>query len=149
MAIDNDTRREQKRKARDLFVREGKSIKDIAGSTGIPTTTLYRWAAKHDWDTARTDFERSNYSAVDDIKEAKVVLARKLRENPNPANADALFKVTLSENRMEQKTDVIGTGLQVIHDFANYIMRISPEDGRIIEDHIDGFTAYLRGKYHA
>jgi transposase len=82
------------RKAEALYVKEGKSLVEIAAELKLSRKTLAKWKADGRWDEKRMEYVRTMEDVKGDIVEVVKILARKMRmhyQDPekNPALTEA------------------------------------------------------------
>lgn len=55
--------------AEDMYIKEGKTLKEIHEKTGVSMTSLSRWNGEHKWKSRRSAYVNSSKQRVENIKE--------------------------------------------------------------------------------
>ena len=110
--------------AESLFVREGKSLEQIAVMTGVSAGTLKRWSADGRWAAKRKEHQHESPSVG--LEKLKRLRARLIEEMPedsheNASQIDQLAKLDKSIAGMERRADTIGATLDVMMSFAQFV----------------------------
>jgi hypothetical protein len=110
--------------AENLFVREGKTLKQAAAQLGVSRRALIEWSRHGGWMEKRQEFQReSPQAALDILKGQRELQIQKIRgkKKATPQAIDALHKLTLLIEKMESRTEAIGPMLDTFERFAQFV----------------------------
>ena len=117
-------RRAARDEAQRQFVREGRTVEQIASACGLSKSTVSKWCAAGKWMDRRQEVLReSPMATVEKLKARRATIIQNMSANPNDDAAleDRLLKLTQAIDRMERAGESIGTTLDVMERFARYV----------------------------
>jgi hypothetical protein len=136
--------------AENLFVRDGKSIEEIAAATGISKGALGKWSKAGGWVQKRAERNReSPQVSIDKLKRQRELQIGAIGEGAASAEQiDSLYKLNLLIEKMEAGSGAIGPMLDVMGRFAEFVMREADDVGHVevIREWIEKFLAEERRK---
>ena len=133
--------------AERLFVREGKSLEEIAAATAIGKATLARWSKDGEWVRKRAERNReSPQASIDKLKRQRELQITALGDGVASAEQiDALYKLNLMIEKMEASTGAIGPMLDTMGRFAEFVAaNAQPEDCALLRDWIEKWFRKVR-----
>lgn len=120
--------------AESFFVRDGKTLDQIADLTGVSSATLAKWSKSGQWVKKRAERQRESPEAsLNRLKRQRELQVAALGdETVAGAEAiDALYKLNLLIEKMEASAEAIGPTLDVIGRFADFVMRHTDDPTRV------------------
>ena len=129
-------------RAEDMFVREGRTLQEIAEHAGVSKTTAARWSKDGGWVEKRKRRLAENPQAgLEKLCETRRRMLENWPDDPEPGQVDALHKLDLIIVREEERVGGPGPALRVMEDFAAYVARTRDADAaaliaRSVEDYL-------------
>ncbi|MGD1001867.1 MAG: hypothetical protein ABSA67_14325 [Candidatus Brocadiia bacterium] len=142
---------EVRRTAEHLFVREVKTLDEIALQTGFSRRTLARWSSKADWMRKRLEWQyESPRAALDILKKQRQfhmdAVGKKAAATPEAL--EALNKITLLVERLESHVEAIGPMLDTLERFAQFVgARAESEECAVLYKWTEQFLDEQRRKH--
>ncbi len=119
------------KEAERMYVRDGKTQKEIAEFLKISEKTISAWSAKDEWVRNRREFlTKTQIGPIEKLEGALERLVARLDAgelDENPKLADQLSKVMAVLDRLRGKRDPLGEAIVVMDRFGAYIKRVYPE----------------------
>jgi DNA-binding XRE family transcriptional regulator len=133
-----DMKTEDKKKiAQTLYIKLGKSQKEISESVGVTEKTLKNWREKGNWDTLRAgevstpdELARSLYAQIQKISDH----ARDMNEPLTPSDTDQISKLSKAISNIKQKP-TLGVISYVMEDFAQFLKKVNLGDAQVLIRH--------------
>lgn len=112
-----------------MFIHSGKTLKEIAGLTGVSARTLGEWKRAGDWDKKRKLAQASTLGAVDRIQDQILRVIEMMQGAEDPGRyADQIAKLVAASTRIERAGGDLATqAVAVLERFVVYIRGKSPE----------------------
>ena len=134
--------------AEELYVKQGKSLREIAELLQIAPKTIGEWSKKHNWVAKRKTAKTSPVEIArlaEDVLRAKLEELRELPpEDIDPAKIDAMYKLLLTVEKTSKETRLLEKGIFVMNVYVDYLRRtVSPEDIEIEFQRVNGFLTSL------
>jgi hypothetical protein len=110
--------------AENLFVRECRTLDQIAARLGVNRRTVGQWSSKGGWMKQRGELLRESPQAALDVlkRQREMLITAMPRDAPAGADQiDALHKLTLLIEKMESRLDAVGPMLDVFARFAQFV----------------------------
>jgi len=136
--------------ARQFYIVEGKSPREIAEVMKIPVRCVYNWIKKGEWDKDIRD--GSGLALSMEMERQFVGEIRKALDEErltDPATADALWKIAKMMEKMRPKRVMLSNVFSFMEDAVNYFVN-NENDGEWLEKlhkHIPLLADWLRRKY--
>lgn len=141
--------------AETMWVREGKTLTDIAKSLGKNRATLSRWRKAGNWDAKRSEYLQNCPQAVLDVlrrQRERMILDREKSATPDgqaaavdPAYADSIYKITAVIEKLEAKSEAVGPVLDAMDRFVRWCrLELTESKFPIIAEAIEAFLTALR-----
>lgn len=127
----------KKKLAQSLYVRLGKTQKEIADSVSVTEKTIGRWKEKYKWDVLRAaevstpeELAKSLYASI-----FKITDAAKEEQRPlTAAETDQISKISKSIANIKQKP-TLSVVSSIMEDFANWLKNRDLNDAQILIKH--------------
>ena len=131
--------------AERLYVREGKTQREISELLGISEKTISKWSSSGQWLKQRKEYLVSTKSGPVQILEGRL---RTLLEDPaiDARKTDEMYKIQLLIDRMRGGFDIKGATIEIMDRFVKYINRAETDKvfvGKLAE-HIHKFFEETR-----
>ena len=129
-------------RAEDMYVREGRTLQEIAEISGVSKTTVARWSKQGGWVEKRKERAAQNPQAsLEKLYDTRRRTLEAWPDDPSPAEIDALNKLDLVIAREEERVGGPGPALRVMEDFAAHVARTRDADAaaliaRSVEDYL-------------
>jgi len=132
----------------NCFVREGRTLAQVAARLGVSHHTLVLWSRKGGWVKRRQEFQReSPQAALDILKGQRELQIKDIHQTKvaTPEAIDALHKLTMLIDKMESRTEAIGPMLDTFERFAQFVgANADDADLAVISDWTEKFLDELR-----
>lgn len=129
--------------AERLFVHGGKTLKEIAGLTGVSARTLGDWKREGDWEKKRKLAQASTLGAVDRIQDQILRVIEMMQGAEDPGRyADQIAKLVAASTRIERAGGDLATqAVAVLERFVVYVREKNLEKEHLtwLETQIIGF----------
>lgn len=141
---------DQKNKAQNLYVIEGKTVEDISKILKIPTQTLYRWRYENGWDNSLK--QGGSLGMAIKLQESLMNDIRKAIENGNltePQTADAIYKTSKLIEKFLPKKTMLANIFNMLQDVTTYIRNLG--DDKFVSvwvKYLPEISDFLRKKYN-
>jgi len=123
--------------AQELFVRLGKTQKDVAQAVGVTEKTIAAWKVKYNWEALRTaeltgptDLAGALFRQIQLITEAATSQNRPI----NLQEADQIAKLSSSIEKLQGKA-TLGLQSQIMEEFVLYLNEIDADLAKSIVPH--------------
>lgn len=127
--------------AERLYVKEGKTQREIAELLGISEKTISQWSAKGEWVRKRREYLTSTRTGP--VEKLKARFAKLLEETDelNSKKTDEMYKIRLLIDRMEGGYDIKGATIEVMDRFTTFIRQREADKGFIerLMNHVHAF----------
>lgn len=115
-----------KQAAKDLYVKGGKSQRDIATMLSIPTSTIAGWVKRENWEQ-----ERASIAISVDTLIPKILTKINSDIDEGNLSADALAKYCKQLRELSKNSLTINDYHQVMVKFSDFLRLQAPKDSRI------------------
>lgn len=149
--------------AERLYVREGRTLQEIAGQLraqdpdGPTVSTLSRWSAKGGWKESRERWREVTSDLPTRILEISRSRLSHLADHPEEAKADELLKlkgileylvISLAGPAGDSaQADKLSVWLEVMTDVTNDLRELEPQAVELINRHFDALTRRAKVRY--
>jgi len=135
--------------AYQLFVEEGKSLKDIAAQIGVSEKSLYRWKEEDKWDDDRKTLQLTGSTA---LKSTLIIAVKKMEEmatsgDIDPKAADAIVKIIKAARSLSKEIDTRGNIMLGLREFTEFIRVEHPEHLSMMQSLLAEFGTWIKRKY--
>ena len=135
--------------AENFFVRDGKTLAQVAEIVGVSEAALAKWSKAGDWVKKRAERQReSPQAALDLLKRQREIQIQAIggEKQADAGAIDALHKLNQVIEKMEAGVAAIGPTLDVVGRLAEYVMRSTddPTHITIMREWIEKFLAEER-----
>lgn len=132
--------------AERMYIREGKSIEQIATTLGVSRTTLYRWKKERNWDERKYEMETSAQFIGEKLMKLLADDVRKL-EKLDAKSVDRIVKAIKSIKSLDSEVDILGSTLLVMEQFAFYLQQKDAELYEKLQELLPDFLVFMRERY--
>lgn len=114
---------ERKRWARTLYVREAKTISEVANEVSVDEATIRGWINESSWDMVRKSLSISKAKQLEHLYDLTEQLSSELKNSDNKSkDVDLLLKYTTTIRNLEVDNSVYAT-LEAGEDFLAWLYR--------------------------
>jgi len=134
------TTERQREWARQLYLHEGATIKDIFLKTGAPETDIRRWVAEGSWEGLKRSLLTSKEFQLTQLYKLLEQLTDKMQANDEVTtkDADLLVKYTAAIKNLDTEIDIPAI-TQVAKQFTTWLRRKNLELAQQVTVQFDGF----------
>ncbi|EHO41089.1 hypothetical protein Calab_1468 [Caldithrix abyssi DSM 13497] len=132
--------------AERLYIREGKSIENIATALGVSRTTLYRWKKERNWDERKYEMETSAQFVSEKLMKLLADDVRNLQKL-DAKSVDRIVKAIKSIKSLDNEVDILGSTLLVMEQLAYYLQQKNAQLYEKLQELLPDFLVYMRERY--
>ncbi|HOQ59081.1 MAG TPA: phage terminase small subunit-related protein [Vicinamibacterales bacterium] len=113
----------ERQNAESLFVREGRTLDDIAAAVGVSKATLARWSAAGKWTEKRAAFREGPMEFIATLKRERALLAEQVKSAAIAEKAgliDGMYKLDTMIERAERGAGALDRTMGVMEEFAAF-----------------------------
>ena len=140
--------------ARRLYVREGRTISEIAAMLAVSDKTVYRWRTQdaqsdeqHGWDRLRRLWHMSPRELIglytDSVKAAIIDLSSDPSQLADVRTADAISKHVANIQRLNPTAQYLGIAIDLVRQIDAYLAEHAPELRQKLVKHWEPIKARL------
>jgi len=136
--------------AEQMYVREDKTLQELANFFGLSIQTLSRWKIAGDWEGKRKKYRgtvRSTIDILEDVLRGKAEELRTMAASAITAEyTDALVKLVASISKLKKEDDIRVQAITVMGEFSKFVKRQGLDDKKLmpITKLIQDFFIYLK-----
>ncbi len=116
--------------AERLYVKEGKTQREISELLGISEKTISQWSAKGEWVKKRREYLVSTRTGPVEKLKARCAKLLEDTDDIDAKKTDEMYKIKLLIEKMEGY-DIKGATIDVMDRFATFIRQREPDKGFI------------------
>ena len=136
-------------KATELYVSEGKTVKEISAMLGINEKNLYYWCKTDEWDSERETIALTGLSAY---KSTLALAVKQIQDmvtsgKVDSSKADALQKIVKAAKSLYKDIDKRGNILLGIGELIEFLRESHPEQLETLQPYLIEFGTYVKKKY--
>lgn len=138
--------------AEELYVRQLKSVPQIARILPVSQTTLYKWSEEGEWERKRRDYLKGPKGALELAEELLADMLKKLREKPveklSPRDIDKLAKVAKTVQGLKKSYDPYEIAVLFGSEFVPWVNTVVKDEGlrNQIFDLYNSYVEYVRAR---
>jgi transposase-like protein len=146
----------ERQTAETMFVRQGKTLAEIAGLIGVSKTTLANWSRDGEWVRKREERLRDNpLAGLDILKARRNAIYEKMGNDPKADDAsleDRLSKIDVHIRNAEDPNS-LGTHLSVLEAFTDFVMTQwpagteHPEKGVAVREAVEAYLEAMKREH--
>jgi hypothetical protein len=113
--------------AERMFVREQRTLVEIAARCKIHVNTAQKWHKDGAWDRKRKEFQGSQLGYIERLEKLRAEALQAYELDDSAANMDKLCKLDGMVQRANKPIDIRAATVEVMDRYATYIKRAYPE----------------------
>ena len=133
-------------KARDLYVKDGLSLKEVSQQTGATLRTLGTWRNLGDWKNLREEAAKTDLDRLESLRDSLLDKAEaQIKEGKLPHTEIGLMyrleKLIVQRKKEEAMVKIIA--LNTITYFIEYLLKHDPKLAQAFAPHLEEFNKWI------
>lgn len=143
---------EVKTRAREIFVEQGMTYKEVAAETGVSENNLKKWGSEGKWKTERQEFEKEFFALHSKVQKAKIKLLDGIIDKPEMGQVEinrlntfaAIEKATARSGLRARSEDKASQVLDWLQRLVSFLQERDSEALRYLHPHLRAFADELK-----